>query len=396
MSTYAPSIMNSWIDLEFEGPPSKTRVVVAMSGGVDSSVTAALAAEAGYDVIGITLQLYDHGETLRKKGACCAGVDIHDARNVADQIGIPHYVLDYESLFRNAVIDDFADSYLRGETPIPCVRCNQTVKFQDLLKTAKDLGADALCTGHYVKRVIGNQGTELHCGEDPLKDQSYFLFATTREQLDYLRFPLGHLSKDETRTHAARFKLNVAEKPDSQDICFVPDGRYSDVVKRLRPGAIDPGKIIHIDGSILGEHQGIINFTIGQRKGLGIGGRVVAEAIGESPPLYVVELDPTQKTVIVGPKSALARDTVIVNQINWIGPDIPWTESIDVLVKLRSTQEPVHGTLCRGDNDEGRIVLQQKQFGISSGQAAVFYSAEDKSRVLGGGWIVGTELTHKM
>ena len=396
MSTYAPSIMNSWIDLEFEGPPSKTRVVVAMSGGVDSSVTAALAAEAGYDVIGITLQLYDHGETLRKKGACCAGVDIHDARNVADQIGIPHYVLDYESLFRNAVIDDFADSYLRGETPIPCVRCNQTVKFQDLLKTAKDLGADALCTGHYVKRVIGNQGTELHCGEDPLKDQSYFLFATTREQLDYLRFPLGHLSKDETRTHAARFKLNVAEKPDSQDICFVPDGRYSDVVKRLRPGAIDPGKIIHIDGSILGEHQGIINFTIGQRKGLGIGGRVVAEAIGESPPLYVVELDPTQKTVIVGPKSALARDTVIVNQINWIGPDIPWTESIDVLIKLRSTQEPVHGTLCRGDNDEGRIVLQQKQFGISSGQAAVFYSAEDKSRVVGGGWIVGTELAHKM
>ena len=251
MSTYVPCIMDSRIDLGFEGPPSKTRVVVAMSGGVDSSVTAALAAEAGYDVIGITLQLYDHGETLRKKGACCAGVDIHDARNVADQIGIPHYVLDYESLFRNAVIDDFADSYLRGETPIPCVRCNQTVKFQDLLKTAKDLGADALCTGHYVKRVIGNQGTELHCGEDPLKDQSYFLFATTREQLDYLRFPLGHLSKDETRAHAARFKLNVAEKPDSQDICFVPDGRYSDVVKRLRPGAIDPGKIIHIDGSIL-------------------------------------------------------------------------------------------------------------------------------------------------
>ena len=396
MSTYVPCIMDSRIDLGFEGPPSKTRVVVAMSGGVDSSVTAALAAEAGYDVIGITLQLYDHGETLRKKGACCAGVDIHDARNVADQIGIPHYVLDYESLFRNAVIDDFADSYLRGETPIPCVRCNQTVKFQDLLKTAKDLGADALCTGHYVKRVVGSQGTELHCGEDPTKDQSYFLFATTQEQLDYLRFPLGHLAKDETRAHAARFKLDVAEKPDSQDICFVPDGRYSDVVKRLRPGAIDPGKIVHIDGSILGDHDGIINFTIGQRKGLGIGGRVAADSIGESPPLYVLELDPSQKTVIVGPKSALARDTVLVNQINWIGADSPLTDSLDVLVKLRSTQEPVHGILCRANNEEGRLVLKQKQFGISSGQAAVFYSAENRSRVFGGGWIVGTELTDKI
>ena len=396
MSTYVGCIMDSMIDLGLDGPRSKTRVVVAMSGGVDSSVTAALVAEAGYDVIGITLQLYDHGEAMRKKGACCAGVDIHDARNVADQIGIPHYVLDYESNFRNAVIDDFADSYLRGETPIPCVRCNQTVKFQDLLKTAKDLGADALCTGHYVKRVVGSQGTELHCGEDPTKDQSYFLFATTQEQLEYLRFPLGHLSKDETRAHAARFKLDVAEKPDSQDICFVPDGRYSDVVKRLRPGAIDPGKIVHIDGSVLGDHDGIINFTIGQRKGLGIGGRVATESIGESPPLYVLELDPTQKTVIVGPKSALARDTVLVNQINWIGANSPLTDSLDVLVKLRSTQEPVHGTLCRANNEEGRLVLKQKQFGISSGQAAVFYSVENRSRVFGGGWIVGTELTDKI
>ena len=396
MSIYVAFIMDSIIDLGLDGPRSKTRVVVAMSGGVDSSVTAALVAEAGYDVIGITLQLYDHGEAMRKKGACCAGVDIHDARNVADQIGIPHYVLDYESLFRNAVIDDFADSYLRGETPIPCVRCNQTVKFQDLLKTAKDLGADALCTGHYVKRVVGSQGTELHCGEDPTKDQSYFLFATTQEQLEYLRFPLGHLSKDETRAHAARFKLDVAEKPDSQDICFVPDGRYSDVVKRLRPGAIDPGKIVHIDGSVLGDHDGIINFTIGQRKGLGIGGRVATESIGESPPLYVLELDPTQKTVIVGPKSALARDTVLVNQINWIGANSPLTDSLDVLVKLRSTQEPVHGTLCRANNEEGRLVLKQKQFGISSGQAAVFYSVENRSRVFGGGWIVGTELTDKI
>ena len=395
MSTYVGCIMDNTIDLGLDGPRSKTRVVVAMSGGVDSSVTAALVAEAGYDVIGITLQLYDHGQALQKKGACCAGVDIHDARSVADQIGIPHYVLDYESLFRNAVIDDFADSYLRGETPIPCVRCNQTVKFQDLLKTAKDLGADALCTGHYVKRVVGSQGTELHCGEDPTKDQSYFLFATTQEQLEYLRFPLGHLSKDETRAHAARFKLDVAEKPDSQDICFVPDGRYSDVVKRLRPGAIDPGKIVHIDGSILGDHDGIINFTIGQRKGLGIGGRVAAESMGESPPLYVLELDPSQKTVIVGPKSALARDTVLVNQINWIGTDSTLTDSLDVLVKLRSTQEPVHGILCRANNEEGRLVLKQKQFGISSGQAAVFYSAENRSRVFGGGWIVGTELAHK-
>lgn len=395
LATYVVGMMNDVINLHLDGDRSQTRVVVAMSGGVDSSVTAALVAEAGYDVVGITLQLYDHGEALRRKGACCAGVDIHDARNVADQIGIPHYVLDYENLFRDAVINDFADSYLRGETPIPCVRCNQTVKFHDLLKTAKDLGAEALCTGHYVKRIVGMNGVELHCGDDLTKDQSYFLFGTTREQLDYLRFPLGNLSKDETRAQATRLKLDVAEKPDSQDICFVPGGRYADVVKRIRPGAIDPGKIIHIDGTVLGEHDGIINFTVGQRKGLGIGGRVDTPVSGESAPLYVINLDPEEKIVFVGPKSALARDTVLVDNINWIGDAKSSVSGLNVYVKLRSTQKPVYGVLFRESKQKGRLVLEEEQFGISVGQAAVFYSSEDKRRVFGGGWIVGTEFSGK-
>jgi tRNA-specific 2-thiouridylase len=383
------------IDLDLQGPRAETRVVVAMSGGVDSSVTAALVAEAGYDVVGITLQLYDHGEAARRKGACCAGVDIHDARDVADRIGIPHYVLDYESRFRNSVIDDFADSYLRGETPIPCVRCNQTVKFRDLLTTAKDLGAKALCTGHYVQRVIGGKGVELHRGADLAKDQSYFLFSTTKAQLNYLRFPLGHLTKSETRSHAVRLGLDVAEKPDSQDICFVPGGRYADVVKRLRPGAIDPGKIIHVDGTILGKHDGIINYTVGQRKGLGIGGRFEPTDPGDTSPLYVISVDPEEKKVIVGPRSALARNLVMVTQINWIGDDVPCVSGTEVLVKLRSTQEPIMGILFVEDNKEGRLILIEEQFGIASGQAAVFYSSKDKSRVFGGGWIAKTAVLEK-
>ncbi|MED5474078.1 MAG: tRNA 2-thiouridine(34) synthase MnmA, partial [Pseudomonadota bacterium] len=253
------------IDLGLPGANWENRVVVSMSGGVDSSVTAGLVAEAGYDVVGITLQLYDYGSAIQRKGACCAGADIHDARLVAEKIGIPHYVLDYESKFRDSVMEEFADSYTRGETPIPCIRCNQTVKFRDLLQTAKQLGAKALCTGHYVRRVIGKCSVELHKGVDPKKDQSYFLFATTPDQLEYLRFPLGGLTKEETRRHADRIGLNVADKPDSQDICFVPDGKYADVVRRLRPNAVDPGEIVDMSGSVLGKHDGIVNFTVGQR-----------------------------------------------------------------------------------------------------------------------------------
>ena len=286
------------IDFETGKPPAESRVVVAMSGGVDSAVTAALCVEAGYDVVGITLQLYDHGAAVARKGACCAGQDIYDARQVADTLGIPHYVLDYESRFRDAVMDDFADSYLRGETPIPCVRCNQTVKFRDLLATAKDLDADALATGHYVRRVSGTAGTALHRAVDETKDQSYFLFATTVAQLDYLRFPLGRMTKGETRAHADRFDLPVAAKPESQDICFVPNGDYARVVERLRPGAIDPGEVVDLEGQVLGHHDGVINFTVGQRRGLGVA--------GGAEPLYVVRIDPAAKRVVVGPREARA------------------------------------------------------------------------------------------
>ncbi|MEO3433673.1 tRNA 2-thiouridine(34) synthase MnmA [Inquilinus sp. CAU 1745] len=368
--------MNS---LGFDKAPKDTRVVVAMSGGVDSSVTAALLAEEGYDVVGVTLQLYDHGMTVGKKGACCAGQDIYDARRVADSVGFAHYVLDYESRFSQAVIDDFADSYLRGETPIPCVRCNQRVKFRDLLETARDLGAEALATGHYVRRAMGPAGAELRRAVDPAKDQSYFLFATTAEQLDFLRFPLGGMTKPETRALAARFGLEVADKPDSQDICFVPTGGYAEVVRKLRPGAIDAGDIVHVDGRVLGRHDGIINYTIGQRRGIGVGG-------GDA--LYVVRLEPETRRVIVGPRDALARDRVRVQDVNWLG-DNPLDDSPRrIQVKLRSAQ-PLADAAVTVAPGGAEILLDAPQFGVAPGQAAVFY---DGDRVLGGGWIAEAAL----
>ena len=365
-------------------PPAETRVVVAMSGGVDSSVTAALLREEGYDVVGITLQLYDHGQAVNKAKACCAGQDIYDARRVAERLDMPHYVLDYESRFRQSVMDDFADSYLRGETPIPCVRCNQSVKFRDLLSTARELGAEALATGHYIRRVEGAGGPELHRAVDRERDQSYFLFATTREQLDFLRFPLGGLTKPETRALAERFGLAIADKPDSQDICFVPNGSYARVVERLRPGALDPGEIVDLEGRVLGTHQGIINFTIGQRRGLGVG--------GTTEPLYVVRLEPEARRVVVGPKEALARDRVFVSELNWLGETLGPTgrgpgEGQAVSVKLRSVQAPAPARLFQ-QNGEVIVALEVPQYGISPGQAAVFY---DGDRVLGGGWIQRAE-----
>lgn len=376
------------IDLGLPGDRATTRVVVAMSGGVDSSVTAGLLKEAGYDVVGITLQLYDHGAAVQRRGACCAGQDIHDARDVAQRLGIPHYVLDYESRFRESVIDDFADSYLRGETPIPCVRCNQTVKFRDLLATARDLGAACLATGHYVRRTVGNSGAELRRAVDPSKDQSYFLFATTPEQLDFLRFPLGGMSKEETRTHARRLGLAVQDKPDSQDICFVPTGDYASVVRRLRPGAIDPGEIVHMDGTVLGRHDGVINYTIGQRRGLGIGGRRDEDGQHDTDPLYVVKIEPERARVVVGPRAALATETVGIEELNWLGgPETSPVGGTVVQVKLRSTQPPAPARMTRiAGTDAAQITLDDPQFGIAPGQAAVLYS-EDGDRVLGGGWI---------
>lgn len=370
--------MNS---LGFDKAPEETRVVVAMSGGVDSSVVAALLHEQGYDVVGVTLQLYDHGAALAKKGACCAGQDIYDARRVAETRGFPHYVLDYESNFRESVISDFADSYLKGETPIPCVRCNQTVKFRDLLAMAHDLGADCMATGHYIQRVANPETglAELHRAVDSTKDQSYFLFATTQTQLDFLRFPLGGWTKDVTRRHAERLGLITAAKPDSQDICFVPNGDYATVVKKIRPEAEKTGDIVHIDGRIVGQHEGIIHYTIGQRKGLGIGGGVS----DNNAPLYVVRLDPQMNRVIVGPKEALARDTVFINDANWLIND-PSDAGIAVQVKLRSMTLPARATLYL---NRGEIILDKPQYGIAPGQAAVCYMGE---RVIGGGWITAT------
>ena len=366
--------------LGFAKPPQETRVVVAMSGGVDSSVVAAQLAEEGYDVVGVTLQLYDHGAALAKKGACCAGRDIHDARRVAETMGFPHYVLDYENMFREAVIDEFADAYLAGATPVPCIRCNERVKFKDLLATARDLDADCMATGHYIQRKMGLAGPELHQAADANRDQSYFLFSTTAEQLAYLRFPLGGLaSKAETRALAARYGLPVADKPDSQDICFVPNGDYAAVIEKLRPGAADPGDIVDLGGTVLGRHGGIIHYTIGQRRGLGIGG------LGD--PLYVVRLDPATRRVIVGPKEALSTRTIPLKEINWLG-DAPFDSRPEwqVEVKVRSTRAPRPALLRPLGPTEADVELLSPEEGVSPGQACVFYAGEG-SRVLGGGWI---------
>ena len=366
--------MTATISLGFAKPAAATRVVVAMSGGVDSSVTAALLAEAGYDVVGITLQLYDHGAAVGRKGACCAGQDIHDAARVAECLRIPHYVLDYESRFRVAVIDDFAETYARGETPVPCIRCNERVKFRDLLDVARDLGADALATGHYVRRVMGAAGPELHAAADAARDQSYFLFATTPAQLDYLRFPLGDLAKDETRALASRFDLPVAAKPDSQDICFVPSGDYSALLEKLRPGAAEPGDIVDLGGRIVGRHRGVIHYTVGQRKGLGI---------AAEEPLYVLRLEPETRRVVVGLRAALGESRVRLGEVNWLGGKRPGRDGMQVSVKLRSAQPPVPATLFL-DNGGGEVVLDAPALGVAPGQACVFY---DDARVLGGGWI---------
>ena len=360
--------------------PADTRVVVAMSGGVDSSVVAAMLADEGYDVVGVTLQLYDHGAALAKKGACCAGRDIHDARRVAEEMGFPHYVLDYENIFREAVIDEFADSYLGGAIPVPCIRCNERVKFKDLLETAKDLEADCMATGHYIQRKLGARGAELHSAADANRDQSYFLFSTTQEQLDFLRFPLGHLaSKDETRKLAAKYGLRVADKPDSQDICFVPNGDYASVIEKLRPGAAEPGEIVDHEGNTLGTHKGVIHYTIGQRRGLGIGGL--------ADPLYVVKLDVENRRVIVGPKAMLATRTVPVREINWLGDgDLMDAGEREIAVKVRSTRPPAPAILRPLSETEAEVELLTPEEGVSPGQACVFYDTES-TRILGGGWI---------
>ena len=373
--------------LGFEGPPQETRVVVAMSGGVDSSVVAGLLVEEGYDVVGITLQLYDHGEAVKAKGACCAGSDIHDARMVAAKLGIKHYVLDYESRFKDQVMDDFADSYLRGETPIPCVRCNQTVKFVDLLATARELGAKCLATGHYVRRDEDGDVISLKRGVDPTKDQSYFLFATTPEQLDFLRFPLGGMDKAETREHAKRFGLMIADKPDSQDICFVPNGRYGDVVRKLRPGAVEAGNIVHHDGTVLGTHNGVIDYTIGQRKGIGIGGRKDADE--DEGPLYVVGINAAKHEVVVGGKDLLECPMVQINEVNWLAGAMP-EEGKAVLARLRNTAPAMPARITawpEGGHGVAELTLDTPQYGIAAGQAAAIYDAENPEILLGGGWI---------
>ncbi len=377
-----PMVLNT---LDLEGSPSQTRVVVAMSGGVDSSVTAALLAEEGYDVVGITLQLYDHGAATHRKGACCAGRDIHDARAVAARIGIPHYVLDYEQRFKEAVIDRFAESYVAGETPVPCVECNQAIKFRDLLVTARELGAAVLATGHYVaSRRLPDGRRALYRAREAERDQSYFLFATTRAQLDLLRFPLGDRTKAETRELARRFGLTVADKQDSQDICFVPNGRYADVIERLRPGAAGPGEIVDLEGRVLGRHDGIIHFTVGQRRGLGV-------ATGS--PLYVVRLDAASRRVVVGPREALRTSRIRLRDVNWLG-DRAIDEAVsghrEIYVKVRSTRPPQAAWLHkRADGFEVELIGGED--GVSPGQACVFYeAAEGQARVLGGGVIAGT------
>jgi tRNA-specific 2-thiouridylase len=364
--------------LQLGGNPSDHLVAVAMSGGVDSSAVAGMLVEAGYRVVGFTLQLYDHGAAMARKGACCAGQDIHDARRVADRLGIPHYVLDYEARFREQVMAPFAASYLAGETPIPCVLCNRTIKFADLLGMARDLGARALVTGHYVRRLEGPNGPELHRGADPARDQSYFLFSTTREQLELLRFPLGDKPKSETRALAARLGLAVAAKPDSQDICFVPQGRYAEVVRKLAPEADAPGEIVDLEGCVVGRHQGIVDFTVGQRKGLGLG------ATGDgTEPSYVVRLEPETRRVVVGPRAALATSRVRLREVNWIGDGPIPEDGLSVAVKLRSAAPAAAARMRRS---EAGIVLDlaEPQHGVAPGQAGVIYAGD---RLLGGGWI---------
>jgi tRNA-specific 2-thiouridylase len=368
------------IDLGFPGPRPAIRVVVAMSGGVDSSVVAALVKHAGYDAVGVTLQLYDHGAATHRNGACCAGQDIHDARRVAASLEMPHYVLDYEARFREAVIEPFAESYLRGETPIPCVSCNQTVKFSDLLQTARQLGAAALATGHYVRsRVVGGRRA-LFRPVDLARDQSYFLFGTTREQLDFLRFPLGDLIKEETREIARGLGLVVAEKKDSQDICFVPQGRYTDVVEKLKPGAARPGEIVHVDGRVLGRHDGVIRYTVGQRRGLGI---------AAGAPLFVVRIDADNARVVVGPREALATRSLKLHDLNWVGDGAveDLVGRLPVFARVRSTRPPVPATL-RIHNAVPVVELAVDEMGVAPGQACVLYDGEgSEARVLGGGTI---------
>ena len=366
--------------LGFKKPEAETRVVVAMSGGVDSSVVAAMLKSEGYDVIGVTLQLYDHGAALSKKGACCAVNDINDARRIAEKLNFPHYVLNYENVFKEQVIDEFAESYLAGATPVPCIRCNERIKFKDLLETARDLNADCMATGHYIRRTQGINKAELHCAVDNSRDQSYFLFSTTNEQLEFLRFPLGGLgSKKETRMLAKKFNLNVSDKPDSQDICFVPNGNYASVIEKLRPEAMDPGEIVDHKGNFVGTHQGVINYTVGQRRGLGIGGL--------EKPLYVIKLNVEEKKVIVGPKALLKTTHVPVEQINWLGDaSLQSKKEWHLSVKVRSTRPPREAILRPINDYSASVELVTPEEGVSPGQACVFYEQKG-TRVLGGGWI---------